>query len=98
VIAPPDYLDAFAAQEPARVHHVAAQRVLTDAAYSAFFYREAQRGAEIVVDNGVFDLGHALPATDLIAAARAVEARSGWSRFARCPAVARRPDQGSSSR
>jgi hypothetical protein len=75
VIAPPDYLDAFVAQEPARVHHVAAQQVLTNAAYRAFFHREAQRGAEIVVDNGVFELGHALPTTDLIAAARAVEAR-----------------------
>jgi hypothetical protein len=75
VIAPPDYLDAFVAQEPARVHHVAAQRVLTDSAYRAFFHREAQRGAEIIVDNGVFDLGHALPAADLIAAARAVDAR-----------------------
>jgi hypothetical protein len=75
VIAPPDYLDAFVAQEPASVHHVAAQRVLTDAAYCGFFRREAQRGAEIIVDNGVFDLGHALPAADLIAAARAVDAR-----------------------
>jgi hypothetical protein len=75
VIAPPDYLDDFVAQEPARVHHVAAQRVLTDPAYRAFFHREAQRGAEIVVDNGVFDLGRALPATALIAAARAVDAR-----------------------
>ncbi|GAA3863168.1 hypothetical protein GCM10022243_32100 [Saccharothrix violaceirubra] len=74
-IAPPDYLDAFVAQEPATVHHVAAQRVLTDAAYRAFFHREAQRGAEIIVDNGVFDLGHALPAADLIAAARIVDAR-----------------------
>jgi hypothetical protein len=75
VIAPPGYLDAFVAQEPASVHHVAAQRVLTDAAYRTFFRREAQRGAEIIVDNGVFDLGHALPAADLIMAARAVEAR-----------------------
>jgi hypothetical protein len=74
VIAPPAYLDAFVAQEPARIHHVAAQRVLTDPAYRAFFHREAQRGAEIIVDNGVFDLGHALPAADLIAAARAVDA------------------------
>jgi hypothetical protein len=75
VIAPPAYLDAFVAQEPASVHHVAAQRVLTDPAYRAFYHREAQRGAEIIVDNGVFDLGRALPAADLIAAARAVEAR-----------------------
>ncbi|MPZ82369.1 MAG: hypothetical protein GEV28_19005 [Actinophytocola sp.] len=75
VIAPPDYLDAFVAQEPASVHHVAAQRVLTDAACCGFFRHEAQRGAEIIVDNGVFDLGHALPAADLIAAARAVKAR-----------------------
>lgn len=73
-IAPPDYLDNFVAQEPAGVHHVAAQRVLTDGAYRAFFRREAHRGAEIIVDNGVFDLGHALPAADLIAAAQAVEA------------------------
>lgn len=75
VIAPPAYLDAFVAQEPARVHHVAAQQVLNDPTYRAFFHREAQRGAEIVVDNGVFDLGYALPATDLVAAARAVGAR-----------------------
>ncbi|SDD58434.1 hypothetical protein [Actinokineospora iranica] len=75
VIAPPAYLDAFVAQDPARVHHVAAQRVLTDDTYREFFHREAQRGAEIVIDNGVFDLGHALPAADLVTAARAVEAR-----------------------
>ncbi|WP_158894043.1 hypothetical protein [Amycolatopsis anabasis] len=75
VIAPPDYLDAFVAQAPARVHHVAAQRVLTDPTYRAFFRREAQRGADIIVDNGIFDLGHALPPNDLIAAARAVAAR-----------------------
>jgi hypothetical protein len=74
VIAPPAYLDAFVAQEPARVHHVAAQRILTDPAYRAFFHREAQRGAEIIVDNGVFDLGRALPATDLVEAARVVDA------------------------
>ncbi|HEX4815946.1 MAG TPA: hypothetical protein VFV66_24635 [Nonomuraea sp.] len=75
VIAPPDYLEVFVGQEPARVHHVAAQRVLADLAYRAFFRREAERGAEIIVDNGVFDLGHALPAADLIAAAHAVNAR-----------------------
>ncbi|MEU7068320.1 hypothetical protein [Streptomyces sp. NPDC046161] len=74
VIAPPDYLDAFVTQEPARVHHVAAQRVLTDSAYRTFFRRESERGAEIIVDNGVFDLDHALPAADLVAAARAVAA------------------------
>lgn len=73
-IAPPAYLDAFVTHECASVHHVAAQRVLTDAAYRAFFRREAQRGAEIIVDNGVFDLGHALPAADLVAAARTVDA------------------------
>ncbi|GGS93382.1 hypothetical protein [Streptomyces chromofuscus] len=75
VIAPPDYLETFVAQEPARVHHVAAQRVLSDATYRAFFRREAEHGAEIIVDNGVFDLGHALPAADLVSAARAVDAR-----------------------
>ncbi|WP_326644662.1 hypothetical protein OG884_10890 [Streptosporangium sp. NBC_01755] len=75
VIAPPGYLEVFVAQEPARVHHVAAQRVLSDSAYREFFRREAKRGAEIVVDNGVFDLGHALPPVDLVAAARAVDAR-----------------------
>ena len=75
VIAPPDYLDHFVAQEPARVHHATAQRILTDATYRAFFRREAERGAEIIVDNGVFDLGHALSAADLIKAADAVGAR-----------------------
>ena len=54
---------------------MAAQRVLSDAAYRAFFAREAERGAEIIVDNGLFDLGYALPAAGLVEAARAVSAR-----------------------
>ncbi|MFJ9434651.1 hypothetical protein ACIRQY_34055 [Streptomyces sp. NPDC101490] len=72
VIAPPAYLNAFVAQEPARVHHVGAQHILSDDAYRAFFAREAERGAEIVVDNGLFDLGYALPVELLVEAARAV--------------------------
>ncbi|MGW1363001.1 hypothetical protein ACWCQP_37035 [Streptomyces chartreusis] len=75
VIAPSAYLKDFVAQAPARVHHVAAQRVLSDAAYRAFFAREAERGAQIIVDNGLFDLGYALPAGRLVAAALAVSAR-----------------------
>ncbi|MGW7261196.1 hypothetical protein [Streptomyces sp. NPDC054834] len=59
VIAPPAYLEDFVAQEPARVHRVAAQRVLSDEIYRVFFAREAERGAEIIVDNGLFDLGYA---------------------------------------
>ncbi|MET9879157.1 hypothetical protein ABZZ36_31700 [Actinacidiphila glaucinigra] len=75
VIAPPAYLEDFVGQEPARVHHVAAQRVLSDEAYRAFFAREAERGAEIIVDNGLFDLGYALPPASLVEAALAVSAR-----------------------
>ncbi|MEU3616928.1 hypothetical protein ABZ725_32190 [Streptomyces sp. NPDC006872] len=75
VIAPSAYLDSFVAQDPARVHHVAAHQVLSDEAYRSFFAREAERGAEIIVDNGVFDLGRSLPAADLVAAGRAVGAR-----------------------
>ncbi|WP_069625402.1 hypothetical protein [Streptomyces niveus] len=75
VIAPPAHLEDFVAQEPARVHHVAAQRVLSDETYRAFFAREAERGAEIIVDNGLFDLGYALPAESLVEAALAVSAR-----------------------
>ncbi|MFB6951222.1 hypothetical protein ACFCXP_16480 [Streptomyces niveus] len=75
VIAPPVYLENFVAQEPARVHHVAAQHVLSDDSYRAFFAREADRGAEIIVDNGLFDLGYALPAESLVEAALAVSAR-----------------------
>ncbi|MEU0821738.1 hypothetical protein [Streptomyces mirabilis] len=75
VIAPPAYLEEFVVQEPARVHHVAAQRVLSDEIYRVFLTREAERGAEIIVDNGLFDLGYALPAESLVKAARAVSAR-----------------------
>jgi len=74
VIAPAAYLRDFVAQSPATVHHVAGQRVLDDAAYRAFFREEAQLGATIVVDNGVFDLGEPLGPGDLVRAARAVEA------------------------
>lgn len=75
VIAPAAYLRDFAAQDPATVHHVAAQRVLTDPDYRAFFLEEAELGAAVIVDNGVFDLGEALPAADLVRAARAVRAQ-----------------------
>jgi hypothetical protein len=75
VIAPTAYLRDFAAQDPATVHHVAAQRVLSDPEYRTFFLEEAELGAGIIVDNGVFDLGEALSAADLVRAARAVRAR-----------------------
>jgi hypothetical protein len=75
VIAPAAYLRDFAAQDPATVHHVAAQRVLDDPEYRAFFLEEAELGAAIIVDNGVFDLGEALPAASLVRAARAVRAQ-----------------------
>ncbi|HEY6797076.1 MAG TPA: hypothetical protein VI248_20580 [Kineosporiaceae bacterium] len=74
VIAPTAYLRDFVAQEPATVHHVAAQRVLHEPAYRSFFRAEADRGAWIVVDNGVFDLGRALEAPDLVQAARMIGA------------------------
>ncbi|MFI0412401.1 hypothetical protein [Actinomadura sp. 3N508] len=74
VIAPTAYLREFAAQEPATVHHVAAQRVLSDPVYRAFFLDEAGRGATIIVDNGVFDLGESLKSADLVRAAQAVRA------------------------
>lgn len=74
VIAPAAYLRQFVGQSPATVHHVAAQRILRDAAYRAFFLEEAQLGATIIVDNGVFDLGESLCPQDLLRAARAVNA------------------------
>jgi hypothetical protein len=74
VIAPAAYLRDFAAQSPATVHHAAAQRVLHDEAYRRFFVEEADLGATIIVDNGVFDLGASLGPADLLRAARAVHA------------------------
>ena len=74
VIAPSAYLRQFAGQSPPTVHHAAAQRILSDPAYRAFFLEEERLGAEIVVDNGVFDLGAPLGAGDLVRAARAVDA------------------------
>ncbi|TMR95646.1 hypothetical protein [Nonomuraea basaltis] len=74
VIAPAAHLRDFAAQMPATVHHVAAQRVLLDPAYKEFFLEEARLGATIIVDNGVFDLGRSLSPCELVRAARAVNA------------------------
>ena len=74
VIAPAAYLRDFASQSPATVHHVAADRVLRDLAYREFFLEEQQRGAAIIIDNGVFDLGESLGPDDLVRAARAVRA------------------------
>src|SRR6266545_1101980 len=74
VIAPAAYLREFVAQDPATVHHVAAQRILQDPTYRAFFLEEAELGATIILDNGVFDLGEALGPEDLVRAARSVRA------------------------
>ena len=74
VIAPAAYLRDFASQSPATVHHAAAHRVLRDLAYREFFLEEQQRGAAIILDNGVFDLGESLSPDDLVRAARAVHA------------------------
>ena len=74
VIAPAAYLRDFAGQSPATVHHVAAHRVLRDLPYREFFLEEQQRGAAIIIDNGVFDLGESLGPADLVRAARAVHA------------------------
>lgn len=74
MIAPAAYLREFVAQSPATVHHVAAQRVLRDEAYREFFREEAELGATIILDNGVFDLGESLGPSDLVKAARAVRA------------------------
>jgi hypothetical protein len=74
VIAPAAYLREFAGQDPATVHHVAAQRVLHDPGYRAFFLEEAALGAMIILDNGVFDLGESLGPADLVRAARMVRA------------------------
>lgn len=74
IIAPARYLRDFVSQVPPTVHHVAAQRVLNDQAYRDFFVEEARGGAAVILDNGVFDLGVALPAPDLVRAARAVRA------------------------
>lgn len=74
VISPTRYLGHFAVQSPPTVHYVGAHRVLTDPAYGNFYRDQADRGAHIVVDNGVFELGTPLAPDDLLRAARAVRA------------------------
>ena len=75
IIAPPAYLRDFVAQAPPTVHHVAAQHVLHDPSYRAFFREESEMGAAVIVDNGVFDLGESLDAAELVRAAKAVSAK-----------------------
>lgn len=74
VIAPGRYLREFAAQVPPRIHYVAAQRVLQDPCYRRFYLEQAERGASLILDNGVFDLGHSLDSEDLVRAAQKVKA------------------------
>lgn len=74
IIAPPRYLRAFVEQIPPTIHYIAAQRVLQDDSYCTFYLEQADRGAHLVLDNGVFDLGQSLEPHDLLAAARRVRA------------------------
>ena len=61
VIAPAAYLREFAGQDPATVHHVAAQRVLARSGVPGVLPRRGRSWARmIILDNGVFDLGEAL--------------------------------------
>lgn len=75
VIAPTAYLRELADQVEPTLHYLAAQRVLADERYRDFYREQAERGAHLVLDNGVFDLGTALDADDLVRAARLVRAR-----------------------
>ena len=74
IIAPTRYLEAFASQTPSTIHYTAAQRILNDDDYLRFYKDEAERGARVIVDNGVFDLGQSLDPADLVRAAKAVHA------------------------
>lgn len=74
VIAPTRHLQDFVAQDPPTLHYTAAQRLLDDHEYRRFYAEESERGARIIVDNGVFELGQSLDATDLVRAANAVHA------------------------
>lgn len=74
IIAPARYLREFVDQVPPTIHYIAAQRVLHDASYRSFYLEQAERGALLVLDNGVFDLGHSLGPEDLLSAARRVKA------------------------
>ncbi len=74
VISPLPYLEMFTARRPPAVHHVAAHQVLQSDRYREFFREQQQAGAEIVLDNGVFELGYSLPMSELTNAARLVGA------------------------
>jgi hypothetical protein len=74
IIAPSRYLEAFVSQAPPTIHYLAAQHVLRDVAYRRFYLEQAEKGARLIVDNGVFELGQSLPAEDLVRAARLVKA------------------------
>lgn len=74
IISPIAYLELFTARRPPAVHHVAAHQVLQSDRYREFFREQQRAGAEIVLDNGVFELGYSLPMSELINAARLVGA------------------------
>lgn len=74
IIAPARYLPDFARPPAPGVHHVTAQRVLEDRNYRDFYLEQVEQGSAIVLDNGVFDLGVALDAADLVRAAGLVKA------------------------
>ena len=60
------------AQEPPTIHFLSAPRVLRSRRYCRFYRRERERGAYLVLDNGVVDIGEPLPPTDLARAVRLV--------------------------
>lgn len=74
VIAPTAYLRDFVDQVPPTLHHITAQRVLHDNLYRRFYREQVERGASLVLDNGVFDIGQSLAPDDLLNAARQVRA------------------------
>jgi hypothetical protein len=74
LIAPADYLERFVAQDPPTVHYVAAQRVLANLDYRRFYRTQAEMGAFLILDNGVFDLGQSISVEDLRRAATMIKA------------------------
>jgi len=72
IAAPVCLLDEYAGQ--GTYHLALAHLILESPAYREFYLRMSRRGDHVGVDNGVVETGSPLPFTEVLEAARAVEA------------------------
>lgn len=75
IIPPTKYLTPFASFANNSYHMALAQRVLSDEEYKNYYKSKSRAGDFVILDNGACELGKSIKLSDLVTAAKTIEAK-----------------------